>query len=413
MADFVDPNELEKPKRKIYTRKNYPEEKRKQNKEWRKRRRERERANSVVTATCTVQLQEANDGAPSNLGSLNRKQSDSSKQCFPSSNAKKTRFSGPVATNVETQSKQTKAYSRGALMLQMARGADALPLVTQPQRGQSDHKQFSRTVKPIATKESKCVLKELSPGHLEYISEHAVGSGSYGQCFRARYRGIEVIVKQMTHQKTPVDQERARKNLVHEAKVIIALGDQPNLPMILGVVTKSLPLCLVTQFHGVKEESVTLHQAANTKMLTLAHCIDIFLKICPALGHVHLKGYLHNDIKANNVVLERTSVSETEYKPVLIDFGKSTQASASQRCYRKQKAPECRGKSYLAPEVLNERLYSAASDIYSLGRMLKAVSSMVGFYQRVRALVKEATDENPALRPSLDHFMQKTAAVKF
>lgn len=214
----------------------------------------------------------------------------------------------------------------------------------------------------------------------------------------------------MIHNETTKDEERARRDLRHEAIVISALGDHLSLPMIFGVVTKSLPLCLVTKFHGVKEESVTLHQAANDNILTPADCISVFRKICSALSHVHLKGYLHNDLKANNVVLERASASET-FNPVVIDFGKSTKASLLQ-FYRNLNALECRDKSYLAPEVLRERRYSVASDMYSLGRMLKAVSCLVGFYQRVRELVKETTKEKPSERPSLEVFTQKISEIK-
>ena len=173
------------------------------------------------------------------------------------------------------------------------------------------------------------------PEHLEYLSTHPVGSGSYGQCFHAHYRGIDVIVKQMKHSNNAVDKEKARKNLLHEAEVIAVLGDHASLPMLFGVVTKSLPMCLVTQFHGLKEESTTLHQAASTEnMLTPAKCIAIFLKISSTLPYVHSKGYLHNDIKGNNVVLERTS--SLEYNPILIDFGKSTKLGSLQ-CRQKQK----------------------------------------------------------------------------
>lgn len=78
----------------------------------------------------------------------------------------------------------------------------------------------------------------------------------------------------MTHNETSEDKERARRDLLHEAKVASALGDHPNLPMIFGVVTKASPLCLVTQFHGVQQESVTLHQAADNNVVTKANCIS-------------------------------------------------------------------------------------------------------------------------------------------
>ncbi len=78
---------------------------------------------------------------------------------------------------------------------------------------------------------------------------------------------------------------------------------------------------LLLNFYGVNDQSITLHQVANTGKLTAHDCIDIFLEICYALKHVHSRGYLHNDIKANIVVLECQSTSET-FSPVLIDFGK-------------------------------------------------------------------------------------------
>ena len=161
---------------------------------------------------------------------------------------------------------------------------------------------------------------------------------------------------------------------------IAALGDHASLPMFFGVVTKSLPMCLVTQFHGLKDESTTLHQAASKNMLTSltsAECNSIFLQISSTLRYVHSKGYLHNDIKANNVVLERNS--SLEYNPILIDFGKSTKLGSLQ-CRQKQSATGSFAKSYLAPEVQRERLYSVASDIFSLARMLNVVSSLIGFY---------------------------------
>jgi len=43
--------------------------------------------------------------------------------------------------------------------------------------------------KHIALKE-KSLINELEPGHIDYLPLDAVGSGSYGQCHRAHYMGI-------------------------------------------------------------------------------------------------------------------------------------------------------------------------------------------------------------------------------
>ena len=283
-------------------------------------------------------------------------------------------------------------FSRGAVMFQMARGASFVEKKPRKSTVSEVHRLRRVITRNIQIpRESKACLKELDPDYLQLLSEHAVGSGSYGQCFHARYRGIEVIVKKMTHDDTLESKESAKKSLLREAEIVNAFGDHTGLPMFFGVVNKKEPLCLVTQFHGVNGESITLHKAANKRMITPLDSTEMFIQICLALKHVHSKGYLHNDIKANNVVFEKYLIHSSKFKPVLIDFGKGTkvaESSGSALSTRKRTTP---AKTYLAPEVIKNGIYSIASDLYSLGRMLKAVAKAVGFYPKVRALVKEGT----------------------
>ena len=112
--------------------------------------------------------------------------------------------------------------------------------------------------------------------------------------------------------------------------------------------------------------------------------------------------------KSNNVILEQNTECD-KYVPVLINFSESTKASANlPLCVNRKRA---HGKSYLALEVLINHHYSTASDIYSVGRMLKAVSKIMGFYHRVRVLVKAATVEKPSLRPILDQLIDDIRAI--
>ena len=354
MAEFVKELECEEKRDEwvIQSHKNSAEERTKQRKKWRKRKQEQKMANSTKTTGSQLPIldREEIDFVPSNpdaltsIPEIKEKQAPSSNQCFAPENAKKPRFAVLKAGSCEKKMDMASS-SRGAMMVHMAVGADAVVAHKTKKR----HQCLIAIQTTVAKSECKFEHKELMPENIEYLSKNPVGSRSFRQCFLGRYRGIEVIVKQMTHNETAADKERARRDLLHEAKIISALGDHPNLPMIFGVVTKTFPLCLVTQFHGVKEESVTLHQAADSSILTIANCISIFQKICCALGTVHSKGYLHNDIKANNVVLERTSVSE-EFNPVLVDFGKSVKASSALLYRRKGNAQNCKVKSYLAPE---------------------------------------------------------------
>ena len=70
------------------------------------------------------------------------------------------------------------------------------------------------------------------------------------------------------------------------------------------------------------------------------------------------------------------------------------------------------GKSFLAPEVVKYRQYSPASDTYSMGRMLKAIATIVGFYEKFRIGVKNATNNEPSRRANNQQFTKEIAAVQ-
>ena len=115
-------------------------------------------------------------------------------------------------------------------------------------------------------------------------------------------------------------------------------------------------------------------------------------------------------LKANNVFLEHRAESN-RCTPILIDFGKSRKASVNFPPFTDRKRAHEPGKSYLAPEVLEYRQYSTSSDVYSLGRMLKAVSKVMGFYHSVPVVVKSATMEAPSDRAKLDQLLTTIAAL--
>lgn len=423
--DFDQPDNSSKPKRD--SRENTKEEKRKQRKAWKKRKRVLKRANSsflepspreaYVKRLKSTKQDEREAETNYNVGN------GSSMELTASKNSKKVGTSVVINANVDKKVVKTPCHSRGALMVNLSRGLthhagqrqeDVRAAVTSARFPQTTGKRYLHGIEnphlQVPKKKRQPDLKELNPDNIKYSDKDPVGSGSYGECFHAHYRGIDVLLKRMKHNGTAEDKERAKRDLIHEAEVISALGDHRGLPMIVGVVTNKEPICLVTQFHGVKDSSVTLFQAANSNLLKPQSSSDLFIEICYALQHVHSKGFLHNDIKANNVVLECNS-SADKYTPVLIDFGKSTKKGTGS--YRRKGTADGRGRSYLAPEVLEKGNHSEASDVYSIGRMLKVISSAVGFYPRVRALVKEATSETPELRPLLHQIITKLESIKF
>lgn len=197
------------------------------------------------------------------------------------------------------------------------------------------------------------------------------------------------MVKQM---KTPRGEEgagKANQEVIREDNVLEALGDHEGLPLLFGVVINNAePSGIVLKLHNVDGESITLSKAGSIKLLTEMQCLSIFVSVCSALKH----------LKCNNVILEKRE-SSADYFPVIIDFGKSRHIGNPETRRRKRTA----GNSYIAPEVIDGRKETTASDVYSLGRMFKAVALCFPdeFYKRIRNVVKRATDPHASKRATV------------
>ena len=84
------------------------------------------------------------------------------------------------------------------------------------------------------------------------------------------------------------------------------------------------------------------------------------LDLCRALAAVHQAGFLHCDVKAQNVI------RETGGRNVLMDFGASVLVSVAGERYAQARGTPL----YLAPEILRGAAPSVQSDLYSLGVLL-------------------------------------------
>ncbi|KAK3731360.1 hypothetical protein QZH41_007153 [Actinostola sp. cb2023] len=86
------------------------------------------------------------------------------------------------------------------------------------------------------------------------------------------------------------------------------------------------------QFHGDlhKKYSCTINGAlysrSTRKILKgKEEWMKILKQVADALSHIHKMGFLHNDLKENNIVLDKR---DNEITAVIIDFGKSRPISS-------------------------------------------------------------------------------------
>ena len=102
----------------------------------------------------------------------------------------------------------------------------------------------------------------------------------------------------------------------------------------------------------IRSERLVVH----IRMRKLAECIVM------ALGQIHEKGWLHRDVKPDNIMMTRASDVR------LIDFSLSSKAPSSIAKLVSGKAKAIQGtRTYIAPELVRKKLPSAQSDFYSLG----------------------------------------------
>lgn len=283
----------------------------------------------------------------------------------------------------EEAKKQRQADRAGRIEKAVERRIQEIKAEQETQAGQSNANKRPSTSQQGERSPRKtartAALKEIKSFHVTTRSH--LGTGSYGSCYLALYRGMNVVIKNLKVRavsgETQKDAEqRVREELKYEARIINKLGDHPGLPLLYGICSEQPPYRLVMQFHGEKDcSSLTIASALVKKTISdAATWITVIREVTDALDHVHRVGFLHNDVKSNNVVLDNASA---KYQPVLIDFGKSlpvsgcrgprTMSTETQRRYKKQ-------YPHIAPEIVAGTAgQTYASDVFSIGFMGKVI----------------------------------------
>jgi Tol biopolymer transport system component len=105
----------------------------------------------------------------------------------------------------------------------------------------------------------------------------------------------------------------------------------------------------------------------RTGALTPGEALPIICQICDGLAAAHRIGIVHRDLKPANVILVPLE-SGSEYRAVITDFGLAAYYGATASIASLQGNPQIAGTpNYMAPEVLQGKPATPASDVYSLG----------------------------------------------
>jgi serine/threonine-protein kinase len=181
-----------------------------------------------------------------------------------------------------------------------------------------------------------------------------VGAGSFGEVYRAWDPRLdrEVALKLLRQSNASADRLRSRS--VHEARLLARLR-HPNIVTVYGADVIDGRVGIWMEFvRGRTLEAIVRERGP----MSAEEAVPIVLAVCRALGAVHHAGFVHRDVKAQNVM------EDDDGRIVLMDFGTGEELAQAG-------AGGLAGTpAYIAPEILEGEGATPKSDSYSLGILL-------------------------------------------
>ncbi|MDR3736442.1 MAG: protein kinase [Acidobacteriaceae bacterium] len=197
-----------------------------------------------------------------------------------------------------------------------------------------------------------------------YDLKESLGKGKFGTVRAATHKktGKRVAIKVMKKSAmTPQDVE-----LVKQEIEILKMCQHPNLIKMLDVFENIEHIYIVMEV--LEGGDLFSYLEKRRFRLPEQRAAKIIHSLAAGLYYLHSYGIVHRDIKPENVLM----VSKSEESDVkIVDFGLSKMVGPNQLCN------EPFGTlSYVAPEVLQQKPYGKAVDVWSLG--ILAYLMMVG-----------------------------------
>ncbi|KAM6150428.1 ephrin type-A receptor 5 isoform 8-T8 [Erethizon dorsatum] len=196
--------------------------------------------------------------------------------------------------------------------------------------------------------------------------ERVIGAGEFGEVCSGRLklpgkRELPVAIKTLKVGYT----EKQRRDFLGEAS-IMGQFDHPNIIHLEGVVTKSKPVMIVTEY--MENGSLDTFLKKNDGQFTVIQLVGMLRGIAAGMKDLSDMGYVHRDLAARNILINSNLVCKVS------DFGLSrVLEDDAEAAYttRGGKIPI----RWTAPEAIAFRKFTSASDVWSYGIVMWEVVS--------------------------------------
>eukprot|EP00727_Mastigamoeba_balamuthi_P012038 m51a1_g7457 putative protein serine threonine (1052) ;mRNA; r:133285-137077 len=197
----------------------------------------------------------------------------------------------------------------------------------------------------------------LSWSELEIKS--TLGRGAMGVVYAGVWRGQPVAVKEVKADMMAF--ENCRESVVRELELLSKLRS-PYVVCFYGAVLTSKHTALVMELCPLGDLASLVQKGPLEPLLKLKIVEDI----SRGMNILHENGIIHRDLKPENVLMVSLSPTDT-VRVKLSDFGESRAiGSNAEQSYTKAVGTPV----YMAPEVLDGKVYGPKADVYSYGVLL-------------------------------------------
>ncbi|POI34691.1 hypothetical protein CIB84_001557, partial [Bambusicola thoracicus] len=175
--------------------------------------------------------------------------------------------------------------------------------------------------------------------------ERVIGAGEFGEVCSGRLklqgkREFPVAIKTLKVGYT----EKQRRDFLGEAS-IMGQFDHPNIIHLEGVVTKSKPVMIVTEY--MENGSLDTFLKKNDGQFTVIQLVGMLRGIASGMKYLSDMGYVHRDLAARNILINSNLVCKGGKIPI----------------------------RWTAPEAIAFRKFTSASDVWSYGIVMWEVMS--------------------------------------
>ncbi|HUQ31155.1 MAG TPA: serine/threonine-protein kinase, partial [Pyrinomonadaceae bacterium] len=223
-----------------------------------------------------------------------------------------------------------------------------------------------------------------------------IGRGGMGAVFLAERAdgefNQEVALKVV--RRSFADSELKRR--FRRERQILATLNHPNIARLLdgGVSDDGEPYLVMEHVEGVRVDDY-----CEGKKLAIDERLKLFLEVCRGVSYAHQHLIVHRDIKPSNILVSADSV------PKLLDFGIAKLIDEEQTGEHTRTEMRAFTPDYASPEQVGGGQITTASDVYSLGVLLRDLlhgrslsSEKRIFSVELENIVAMARREDPARR---------------